>query len=143
MNGVFVDSNVFLKILEGDVGTRNKFLELCKDREVFRNPIIYSEVIYVFLKLTTGKSSFELKKEPELVKSKVPELKKVEDLINITENLPINEIVEEEASRVILQYGLLPNDALIAATCKHYGINKIATFDRDFKRVDFLAVITL
>ena len=39
-------------------------------------------------------------------------------------------------------YGLPPNDALIAATCKHYGINKIATFDPDFKRVDFLEIIT-
>ena len=32
---------------------------------------------------------------------------------------------------------------LIAATCKHHGITKIATFDSDFKRVDFLAVIEL
>jgi hypothetical protein len=40
-------------------------------------------------------------------------------------------------------YRLLPNDALIAATCKHYGIRKIATFDPDFKRVDFLEVIEL
>jgi len=32
---------------------------------------------------------------------------------------------------------------LIAATCKHYGITKIATSDSDFKRVDFLAVIEL
>ncbi|MEM3505980.1 MAG: PIN domain-containing protein [Archaeoglobaceae archaeon] len=38
------------------------------------------------------------------------------------------------------KYGLLPNDALIAATCKHYGIRKIATFDRDFKRTDFCVV---
>jgi len=38
-------------------------------------------------------------------------------------------------------YGLLPNDALIAATCKHHEIRKIATFDPDFKRVDFLEVI--
>ncbi len=36
---------------------------------------------------------------------------------------------------------LLPNDALIAATCKYYGIKKIATFDEDFKRVDFLEVV--
>ena len=27
--------------------------------------------------------------------------------------------------------------------CKHYGITKIATFDHDFDRVDFLVVITL
>ncbi|AEA46572.1 PIN domain-containing protein [Archaeoglobus veneficus] len=36
---------------------------------------------------------------------------------------------------------LLPNDALIAATCKHYRIRKIATFDGDFKRVEFLEVV--
>ncbi|MHC1610958.1 MAG: PIN domain-containing protein [Candidatus Methanospirareceae archaeon] len=35
------------------------------------------------------------------------------------------------------------DDALIAATCKHYGIKKIATFDPDFKRVDFLEVVEL
>ncbi|WP_230972195.1 PIN domain-containing protein [Archaeoglobus neptunius] len=44
-------------------------------------------------------------------------------------------------SYIIEKYKLLPNDALIAATCKHYGIKKIATFDEDFKRVDFLEVI--
>ncbi|MEM2176791.1 MAG: PIN domain-containing protein [Archaeoglobaceae archaeon] len=44
---------------------------------------------------------------------------------------------------IIKKYGLLPNDALIAATCKHYGIRKIATFDEDFKRVDFLEVLEI
>jgi len=38
------------------------------------------------------------------------------------------------------KFRLLPNDALIAATC-HYGIRKIATFDEDFKRVDFIGVV--
>jgi len=41
---------------------------------------------------------------------------------------------------IIGKYGLLPNDALIAATCKHYGIKDIATFDKDFERVEFLNV---
>ena len=44
--------------------------------------------------------------------------------------------------RIIEDYRLFPTDALIAATCKHYSIKKIATFDTDFKRVDFLEVIT-
>jgi predicted nucleic-acid-binding protein len=48
-----------------------------------------------------------------------------------------------ENKKVYFGYKLLPNDALIAATCKHHGIKKIATFDSDFKRVDFLAVIEL
>ena len=42
----------------------------------------------------------------------------------------------------MIKYKLLPNDAFIAATCKHHGIRKIATFDPDFDRVDFLEVIT-
>ncbi len=43
---------------------------------------------------------------------------------------------------VIARYGLLPADAAIAATCKEKCITKIATFDSDFKRVDFLEVIS-
>ncbi len=48
----------------------------------------------------------------------------IDDFINIMEN-----------------YMLFPNDALIAATCKYYRIKKIATFDEDFKRVDFLEIV--
>ncbi len=42
---------------------------------------------------------------------------------------------------MIRYYRLLPADAVIVATCKDIGITKIATFDSDFKRVDFLEVI--
>ncbi|RLG35187.1 hypothetical protein DRN97_00605 [Methanosarcinales archaeon] len=45
--------------------------------------------------------------------------------------------------RYTMKEKCLIDDALIAATCKHYGIRKIATFDPDFKRVNFLEVITL
>jgi len=46
----------------------------------------------------------------------------------------------EEVIKIMKRYHLLPNDALIAATCKYYGIKKIATFDEDFSRVDFLEI---
>ena len=42
---------------------------------------------------------------------------------------------------MIRYYRLLPADAVITASCKYSGITKIATFDSDFKRVDFLEVI--
>jgi len=38
----------------------------------------------------------------------------------------------EEIARV---HALLPNDALIVATCREHGIPKIATFDRDFAKI--------
>jgi len=56
--------------------------------------------------------------------------------------LDLNDDIFEIAKEVVEKYRLLPNDALIAATCKHHGIRKIATFDPDFKRVDFLEIIT-
>ena len=63
------------------------------------------------------------------------------ELLGRYRTLDVGEAVKSVAERLIKKYGLLPNDALIAATCKHYGIRKIATFDSDFKRVDFLEVI--
>ncbi len=41
----------------------------------------------------------------------------------------------------VATYRLLPNDAVIVATCQYYGIKKIATFDSDFNRVSSLDVI--
>ncbi len=46
----------------------------------------------------------------------------------------------EEVIKIMKKY-LLPNDALIAATCEYYGIRKIATFDEDFAKVDFLEIV--
>jgi predicted nucleic acid-binding protein len=42
---------------------------------------------------------------------------------------------------VMGKYKLTPSDAVIALTCKHYGIDTILTFDEDFKRVPWLKVI--
>ncbi len=47
----------------------------------------------------------------------------------------------KEYMQVMTTYRLLPNDAQIALTCKHYGIDTILTFDDDFKRVPWLKTI--
>jgi predicted nucleic acid-binding protein len=46
--------------------------------------------------------------------------------------LPTDRIAKEYIVELIGKFGLLPNDALIAATCKHY---------EDFRQVDFLEVV--
>ncbi len=48
----------------------------------------------------------------------------------------------DEYLQIIQSFKLLPNDAQIALTCKHYGINTILTFDEDFKRVPWLKVVS-
>ena len=140
MNGVFIDSSVFLDFLEGKEKAKT-LLEQYSGLEGCINDIVFSEVLFVYIKAETGKKSYELKKQPELVKS--VELNDIVELLGRYRTLDVGEAVKSEAERLIKKYGLLPNDALIAATCKHYGITKIATFDSDFKRVDFLAVIEL
>ena len=51
--------------------------------------------------------------------------------------LDLNDDIFEIAKEVVEKYRLLPNDALIAATCKHHGIRKIATFDPASKELTF------
>jgi len=47
----------------------------------------------------------------------------------------------KELGETVRKYSLLPGDALIAITAKHYGIETILTFDEDFKRVPWLNVL--
>ncbi len=49
----------------------------------------------------------------------------------------------DEIRELMEKFRLLPNDALIAATCRYYKIKKIATFDGDFDRVDFLEKVEI
>ena len=46
-----------------------------------------------------------------------------------------------ELLEIMRSYSLLPGDALIAITARHYGIGTILTFDKDFKRIPWLRVI--
>ncbi len=46
-----------------------------------------------------------------------------------------------ELLEAMRSYNLLPGDALIAMTARHYGIETILTFDEDFKRIPWLKVI--
>ncbi|MCS7131078.1 MAG: PIN domain-containing protein [Archaeoglobaceae archaeon] len=109
--------------------------------EGYINQVVVSELIYLYLRLKTGKDSILLKRNPEFVKN--VDLNPVYELIDLFDELSSSKVVTKLSNQIISKYGLLPNDALIAATCKHYGIKKIATFDEDFKRVDFLEVLEL
>ncbi|WP_287794964.1 type II toxin-antitoxin system VapC family toxin [Archaeoglobus sp.] len=129
---------MFLKILEGDEKAKNKFIELYREG-LYRNVVVYSEVV----RLSQARYRKEkLRKNPEFVKEAVKfDFAKIKRLLDLAQTLSIAPEVEKISAEIMNSYGLLPNDALIAATCKHFGIKKIATFDEDFKRVEFLEVV--
>ena len=132
----FIDSNVILRYLAG-VEEASK---LIKQIDIgFINPVVVSEVLYGYIRLASGLRPYELKTQyPKLNINLKPAFESLSDFILLPLSVELGE-VEEFASK----YKLLPNDALIALTCRHYGIEKIATFDSDFQRVDFLKILSL
>ncbi len=69
----------------------------------------------------------------------------INDVEELIEELGILVLNDRGNLRELLEtmrsYDLLPGDALIAITAKHYGIDTIFTFDQDFKRVPWLKVV--
>ena len=67
------------------------------------------------------------------------------ELRNVIEDYGVEVLVDaatiEELHEVMVRYRLLPGDALIALTCKRYGIRRILTFDEDFKRIPWLQTV--
>ena len=137
---VFCDSNVILyHLADKSSSATNLIKRIEKGATVgYINDIVISEVTYGYIRAKTKLKPFELKRKIKSVKLSLTPLK---DIFSIFKVLPCK--IGTLALEIIEQYKLLPNDALIAATCKYYSIKKIATFDDDFRRVDFLEVIDL
>lgn len=143
-----IDTTVLLKvILEGELEVLKKLstYALYVPVNVLEEASFKIIVSSVLDELNTDKYSFyRMKAEFEngrgetLIVDRLHLLNSIKDKLVILE---LNEVIFDVSKEVIGKYRLLPNDALIAATCKHCGITKIATFDEDFKRVDFLEVV--
>ncbi len=70
------------------------------------------------------------------------ELTKFVELLDILNVVVLQDYANpQELLEVMNKYSLPPSDAIIALTCKHYGIDTITTFDEDFKRIPWLKVI--
>ncbi len=126
---IFLDTNFIINLIiytEHTEKTR-KILSNVLDSSFYTSINVVEEVMYITKKLTKMSN----KETSKYVKNVIDNLE-----INVITDLPLSEFIE-----IFENYNLLPNDALIAATCRYYGIKKIATFDEDFKRVDFLEVV--
>jgi predicted nucleic acid-binding protein len=143
---VFVDSSVIVGFFSGE-SKSVEVLDSLSDCVLCINDVVFSEVAYklMVLKFLERNERFRL----YALKKDISDYVHVYEILREftgrakMEVLQIDGKVITEAIDIGVKYALLPNDALIAATCKHYGIKKIATFDEDFKRVDFLEVVEI
>lgn len=128
---IFVDTN----ILEENLG------DYIIDT-VVHNEIIYASTVHYLEHKHGVKGVYSARKRIKkhgYPKEVIETIKELIKRLNI--RLVASIYIEEELYKTLTEFRLLPSDAIIALTCKHYGINTIATFDEDFKRVPWLKVI--
>jgi len=148
MKTAYIDTSIILSILleteKSDLAEQT--IEKYSDWKFVISGIAVNEAIYVatyeyYRQQGKIKGKYSLRK---LIKKQgYPD--KVITLINsILKDLDIEIISDyfnhQEYIKALLNYKLLPNDAQIALTCKHYEIDTILTFDEDFRRVPWLKV---
>lgn len=146
-----LDTNVFYNFLFETELTDKATRILEMDEEFCTTFTVLNEVVYVISRKIAERkygirSYYEFR---SLIAKEGYDFcaQEIKTLLKLFEDLRITVLSDyqnvDEVCKIMSKYKLLPNDALIAATCKHYGIRKIATFDEDFRRVDFLEVVEI
>jgi predicted nucleic acid-binding protein len=131
-NECFIDSSVLIEYIKG---TQTELLELlfAAQTDNYINPIVYSEFIYHFLSVMSGKSPLTLKKSTGISKILL-EHKPIEFIHNF-KILHMDEEIIDKSDYFMRNYNLLPNDSLILATCRIYDIKYLVSFDSDFREI--------
>ena len=130
MKGVLLDTSILIEHFKGNSKAKDILLRLMDSEVVlFVNPIVFSEVVYLLLGFYSGISPRSLKGRPE----KLPEeLNLVFEALDEYAFVELGERTSQIAKKLIQKYAMLPNDALILATCIEHGFS-LATLDEDFK----------
>jgi len=148
---VFVDSNMFIQLLYE--GTRaSEAEELLNRYPLLAISIgVVDEVLHFIVRREamnkySVRRAYDLRK---LVRSKGISFAKesLNKFASLLKELYVKIVADADAepSEIIIimdNYRLSPKDAIIALTCKHYGINTILTFDEDFKRIPWLTAVS-
>jgi predicted nucleic acid-binding protein len=146
---ILIDSSVFLKhFLEGDRKAHD-FLKGLKNKAIICD-IIVNEVLYILMKQHVVNKyelghydAIDYLKKPDIFQEAFEKSLIFTRLIKAIECEILPNARYSEMVDIMEKYNLLPNDALIAATCRAYGIAKVASFDSDLENLDFIEITKL
>jgi predicted nucleic acid-binding protein len=130
-NKIFVDSSVLIEALKGNKVEYYKTLVSQVENENFINEIVISEYLYFVLGFSAGNSPRTLKEKGLLSHILLAN----ENLTSILTDFSFvngDSSVMRDVPILMATYNLLPNDAIILATCKIHNITKLASHDTDF-----------
>ena len=129
---IFLDTSILIEYVKGN---NTDLLEaiLLHDWKPFINHIVYSEFMFHFLSLAAGKAPLTLKKS-KVIAEILDKNKPIDFLLNF-KILSMNPEILLSSYFFMKKYHLLPNDALILATCQYYNIKFLASYDSDFSPI--------
>lgn len=129
-NRIFIDSSVLIEALKGNKKDFFDTLISKKNDLFFINDIVLSEYLYYILGFNSGVSPKTLQQKNQIANTLQHEIEQV-DLIDQFNFLSISREFLLNVPNLMALYNLLPNDAIILATCKLHG-TKLASHDSDF-----------
>ena len=147
---IYVDSNALVYLLH-DIKPKSDLVIdiLSSSDEVYTSLRTIEETSYIIARVSLSKrygarGIYQIRElirkyGLEHVKDELATLRRLLSDYNII--ISQDKATIDEIHETMIKYRLLPGDAIIALTCKHYSINAILTFDDDFKRIPWLKVI--
>jgi predicted nucleic acid-binding protein len=146
---IFVDTNIFYNFLfETELSEKARAV-LESSTPLVTSFTVLNELVYITTRELAGSRynvrTYRAFKKFIAAEGYTPFERDIELIFGLMRDRDIRILPDYQAladwRMVMDMYRLLPNDAVLAITCTHYGITKIATFDEDFKRVDFLEIV--
>ncbi|NJE00836.1 PIN domain-containing protein [Thermococcus sp. JdF3] len=146
---VFIDTSILVEYILNGPNADFAEMVLSGPSTSVTSTIVYRESLGA-LAMAFGRQRFGIKGKHSLRKfirkngwaPFKPVIDALDGLINESGIVVLQDSPQTNALRTIMEkYHLMPSDAQIVLTCQAYGIEKIATFDSDFKRVDFLKTL--
>ncbi len=130
INNIFIDSSI---LVEYNKGKKQKLLSKLLFDETFKlfiNETVVSEFLFHFLKMNGDASPQSLKssRKISLILNNSYDYK----LLNLFHLIANDTQLFKLVPSFMSSYNLLPNDAIILATCKIHNITQLASHDTDF-----------
>lgn len=128
---IFIDSGL---LIEYEKQTKTELLDvLLKTRhQIFINPIVVSEYLYQLPGILGGRSPMSICEGGKIAETL--SLHDTEEFLSGFQILPIPDTAMPLAIDFMKKHNLLPNDAIILASCKILQVQVLASHDSDFSK---------